>query len=384
VLEARGDRRGAAEAFARAAAADPLAAGAMLAQARLLRSMGDWFAANQAIGAFLERHPDPSDRRLAPVHLERGRLLAGPMEDVDEALVAYEKALALDADLEGAREPLAGLRTRIPDRWSEALEHHSVLLRSDPLKQTSLRALLEISRRRDLDVSVQFGLALLRAVGLASPGEMAEASENLPVKLQATPKLDDPLFETARRICSQARDEIAQILAEVAGETGAAPPATAGHGFGALMQAAIDEITAPGVCALPTEALSSVVYTVTALAADPGGNCADSPYLHGLDRALGRWTRRKIRKTLGEYSVREVQSLDYDAWRSAVRVLAARMAIDRADGDLRQALMTMAGREDTSPASNADLSALVACSAEARALVAKLVSTWCEKIRRGL
>jgi len=381
LLEARGDRGQAAEAFAIAAAADPRAADAILAQARLLRSGGDWFAANQALLGFIERHPDSQDRTLAPVHLERGRLLAGPMEDLDEALGAYERALALDPELDGAREPLAGLLARVPSRWAEAVEHHAVLLRSRPLEQPSLRALLEIARRRDLDLSVQFGLALLRAVGMASPQELAEAPELLPVKLSATPKLDDSLFETARRICSQAKDEIAQTLAA----RDELPPPNEGDGsFDETLRAAMDEITAPGMCGLSTESLSSVVYTVTALAADPGGNCADSPYLHGLDRGMGRWSRRRIRKTLGEHSVREVQSLDYDAWRSAVRVLAARMAIDRADGDLRAALIQLATGEDAAPASNADLSAWIEGSEDAQALVGKMVSTWCEKIRRGL
>ena len=381
LLEAKGERDAAAEAYAVAAQADPRAAEAVLAQARLLRNGGDWFAANQALQTFLEQHPDADDRALAPVHLERGRLLAGPMEDLDEALGAYERALALDPDLMAAREPLAGLLARVPSRWAEAVEHHAVLLRSDPLCNASLRALLEIARRRDLDLSVQFGLSLLRAVGMASPAEMSEAPELLPVKLSPTPKLDDPLFETARRICSQASDEIAQVL-EALGEGPAAGESDGS--FDATLQAAIDEITAPGVCALPTEGLSSVVYTVTALAADPGGNCADSPYLHGLDRALGRWTRRRIRKSLGDHSVREVQSLDYDAWRSAVRVLAARIAIDRSDGDLRAALIQLATGADAQPASNADLSAWVEGSADARELVGKMVTTWCEKIRRGL
>ncbi len=381
LLEAKGDREGAAEAYAIAAETDPRATVAVLAQARLLRNAGDWFAANQALQTFIEQHPDADDRALAPVHLERGRLLAGPMEDVDEALGAYERALELDPELTAAREPLAGLLARVPERWAEAVEHHAVLLRDDPLRNASLRALLEIARRRDLELSVQFGLALLRAVGLASPSEMSEASELLPVRLSPTPKLDDPLFETARRICSQARDEIAQVL-DALGEGPAA--AEGASGFDAALREALDEITAPAVCALPTEGLSSVVYTVTALAADPGGNCADSPYLHGLDRGLGRWTRRRIRKTLGEYSVREVQSLDYDAWRSAVRVLAARIAIDRSDGDLRAALIQLATGHDTQPASNADLSDWVEGSSDARALVARMVATWCEKIRRGL
>jgi tetratricopeptide (TPR) repeat protein len=381
LLEANGEREAAAEAYAAAAQADPKAADAVLAQARLLRNGGDWFAANQALLTFVERHPDADDRTLAPIHLERGRLLAGPMEDVDEALVAYERALVLDPDLDLAREPLAGLLARIPSRWSEAVEHHAVLLRRDPLCNASLRALLEIARRRDLDLSVQFGLALLRAVGMASPSEMSEAPELLPVKLSATPKLDDPLFETARRICSQARDEIAQVLASL---DQIPPPGDGDGSFEETLRGAIDEITAPGVCGLPTEGLSSVVYTVTALAADPGGNCADSPYLHGLDRTLGRWTRRRIRKTLGDHSVREVQSLDYDAWRSAVRVLGARIAIDRSDGDLRAALIHLATGEDAAPASNADLSAWIEASSDAQELVGRMVATWCEKIRRGL
>jgi hypothetical protein len=152
------------------------------------------------------------------------------------------------------------------------------------------------------------------------------------------------------------------------------------------LQAAEDELTAPGLCALPSDELSSVIYTVTALAADPGGNCNDGPYLHVLDQSLGRWSRRKIRKTLAEISVREIQALDCDAWRTEVRLLAAGHALDDTEGDLRSALLALAGLDApdgaATPTATADISALVAGSSLARRLLEQVVMFWCDEISR--
>ena len=69
--------------------------------------------------------------------------------------------MRLDPDLHQAREPLAALLAHVPDRWLDAIRHHQALLAENPTRTGSLRALLEISRRRDCPQACDLGLALM-------------------------------------------------------------------------------------------------------------------------------------------------------------------------------------------------------------------------------
>ena len=313
--------------------------------------------------------------------------MAGPLEDVPEAVVCYERALAIEPGMSEAREPLAALLAHLPERWADAVRRQLEILEEDPTRPTSLRALLEISRRRDPGTCSRFGLGVLRALGIASPDEAAEAPESLPVRIGGTPQLEDPLWETARRITNLASQEIGQALARVERRSADNGASEAVRAFWELLGEAQSELCAPGLCDLSSEELSSTVYTVTALAADPGGNCNDGPYLYALDQALGRWARRKIRKSLGNHSVRQIQGIDYDAWRDELRVLAAAIAVDRCEGDLRTALVTLATdggrREPRELSETANLTAVVAGAPLARRLLRRAVQVWCGEIMRS-
>ncbi len=385
VLDQREEVRKAAEAYGDAARGDARCAEAALAEARLLRSMGDWYAAAEALERFASAHPEPDSLELAQIHLERGRLMSGPLENVQQAICCYERALELRPGLSQARKPLATLLAHVPGRWEDAVCHHQDLLGDNPTRQSSLRALLEISRRRDLEKSSSLGLAVLRALGIASPEEVAYSPDSLPVQLRATPPLEEPTWETVRQICKIAAQEIGEVLAETS------PPARAGdqamQDFWAHVGEAEASLTAPGLCWLPSEQLSSIVYTLTALSADPGGNCNDGPYLHSLDGSLGRWTRRKIRKSLEDTAIRDVQAIDYQRWREQIRLLAACKALDTTGGDLRTALIALASEEQgedwAGPSESADITALVAGSDLALQLLGRAVDAWCREISRG-
>ncbi|MCP5043751.1 MAG: tetratricopeptide repeat protein, partial [bacterium] len=114
-LEQGGDFADATTAYELAVENDPTHAKAVLGQVRLLRNSGQWQQAAETLGAFLEAHPQPSEPTLAQVAYERGQLLAGPLEDVEEALRCYELAGKLDPDLTRAVEPLAGLLSYMPE-----------------------------------------------------------------------------------------------------------------------------------------------------------------------------------------------------------------------------------------------------------------------------
>jgi tetratricopeptide (TPR) repeat protein len=378
LLDTRGDSRPAVDAYALAATNDPRCVEAALAGARLLRGMGDWFASAECLERFVAAHPDPDDISLARVHLEWGRLLAGPLEKVEAAIGCYERALELVPELTEAREPLTSLLAHVPDRWRDAVDSHRALLRDDPTRPASLRALLEVSRRRNLDRSADLGLAVLRAIGSASPEETSLAPARLPRAISTAPRLADRLHETARQVCTVAAPEIATAL----GWQDEAPASESR--FLAELDRAEAELTAPGLMSLSTLELSSAIYCMTALATDPGGNCNDGPHLHALDEALGRWSRRKIRKSLGETSVREIQSIDYEAWRQEVRDVGAAMALDASGGDLRGALVALTQREgehgESAPPESANLTSLIKGSPPASSLLRRIVEIWCDQI----
>jgi tetratricopeptide (TPR) repeat protein len=390
ILDDRNEPRGAADAFIEAAKGDPCAVEAALAAARLLRGMGDWYAAAETLQSFATNHPEPTSLELAQVHLERGRLMAGPLENVAGAIECYENAIAIQPDLREAREPLASLLAHVPERWDDAVQHHRELLMEDPTRQSSMRALLEISRRRDLDASVALGLGTLRALGAASPEEALYAPDALTLRLAPEKKLGDVLWETARRICNATAQEINEVLLEAEitpmqdGEDDAEPAIL---DFWRRVHQAEAELTAPLMCTLPTEALGTVVYSVTALSTDLGGNCNDGPFVHDLDRTMGRWTRRKIRKVLGDRQVRDIQAIDYDAWRAEIRGIAAGLAVDGGEGDLRSALIALSSADTqidaAHPSPSADITSLVAGSPLARGLLVRVVERWCEEISRS-
>ena len=127
-FEQKGERREAALRFGIAAECDPRCAPAALAQARLLRGFGEWREAASALAAFAERHPIANDPALADVHEQLGRLLAGPLEDLEAAVLTYRRAIELAPERIEARAALAELLSHRPGDWDEALDHHRIVL----------------------------------------------------------------------------------------------------------------------------------------------------------------------------------------------------------------------------------------------------------------
>jgi tetratricopeptide (TPR) repeat protein len=383
VLETNREAALATEAYREAAGGNPRCVEAALAAARLLRSAGDWFTAAELLAAFCNGHPEPDNIELAQVHLALGRLQSGPLENIESAIQSYERALILSPGLHQAREPLAGLLAHVPDRWREAVTQHRELLAAEPTRIGSLRALLEIAERRELAGARAAGLALLRALGGASPTELEDASDRLDLALGHADRLAGEAEETARQICRIAVQEIGDAL-------GQSDPGSAHADFRSALRTAEGELTAPGLCDLPTEDLSAMICTIAALSTDRGSGDPDNPYEQALDRALGRWSRRKIRKQLGGLAICDIQAVDYEAWRDAVRSIAAGIVVERSGGDLRSALigLTQMARSESGDHHSADpiagertdITALVAGCPVANALLGRAVEVWSASI----
>ncbi len=151
-LEKQGDRREAAAAYREATRTENTCQEGALAGARLLRCLGEWREAANLLTSFVDAHPDAESPRIAPALHQLGRLLAGPLEDVEGAVSAYRRAIAADPELRDARIALAELLAHRPECWNEAIEQHRDLLREEPVRLGSIRALLRISHGRGSDV----------------------------------------------------------------------------------------------------------------------------------------------------------------------------------------------------------------------------------------
>jgi len=391
VLEERDQKREAAEAYHRTLECDTGCCEAALSRSRLQRSLGQWREAVETLERFSEGHPDPESRELARVFYDWGRLLAGPLEDVPGAVRCYERAVELDPDLTCAREPLATLLGHIPESWRDAIRHHRALLQQDPTRAASLRSLLHIAQTRAPSQTVAYGLALVRTLGLASPEERSQAPDALPHQLGRASRFDDALWEKARRVAQHAAQDLALALAPSQPQLPSDQGDEAQRAFWALLREAEVELTAPFLPSLPVDELARTLRSLATIALDPGGHPGEGEVATALDRSLGRWTRRKMRRNLGSTSADDIAGIDFELWRAELQAMAAALALDRCNGDLRTALTALAhapasSDEDEPPDSyegiseTGDITSLVAGSPVARQLLERVVLTWCDDL----
>lgn len=382
LAEVAGDPERARSRYAEAAGWDPRATEAALGESRLARLAGDWRAADDALSRFLSAHPDPESTTLAHVHLERGRLLSGPLEDFDRAVTAYEQALARQPELGVARTALARLLTLRPDRWREALALHREILSGDPTNPESLRAVARIAEQRDQHGLAGTTLLVLRALGEASPEEEEAAPTQLGFPIHPGPPMSDDEAERLRRLAHQANAELAGVLA------GAPPRPTHSD---AAVDAAIetittieDELSAPGLMRLPCDERAGFFSSFVALFLEPGGNGRDSGFREPLEEALGRWTRRKVRRIVEETTLESLEGVDHAAWGDELRAMAAAQAIDRSGGELRsviRALLALDGTGGNEPSfEGARLATLAADCEPVRRLLGRITTLVCDRL----
>ena len=386
LAEIAGDLPQARIRYGEAARWDPRASEAVLCESRLARREGDWVDADAVLSRFLDVHPDPDSPTLAHVHLERGRLLSGPLEDFDASIVSYEAALARQPDLGVARTALASLLTHAPERWREAVALHREILDASPTNAPSLRALIRIAEeRRQTDIA-DGGRVLLLALGVATPQEQETGTSTLRFPIHPGPPMADISSERLRRIAHQIAEELSDVLA------GAAPPRVSSEDSDldeALRQisALEDELSAPGLARLETDDRAALFSALGGLFLDPGGNGADSPYRAPLDEAIGRWSRRKVRRIVEETTMTEIESIDQAAWGEELRAMAAAQVVDRNGGELKhvlRALLVLDPDSAESPAfEGAEIATLAASSDAARRLLTRITTQLCDRLDGG-
>ncbi|MBW2361078.1 MAG: hypothetical protein JRG84_09275 [Deltaproteobacteria bacterium] len=378
------DGKAACKAYAAACEADPRCLEAALAEARLLRAAGEWSASAETLERFVDRHPGDDPAGLAEALQQRARLLAGPLEDLDGAIDAYRRALAFQPESRELRVTLANLLSQRPEAWPEALEQHAATLEELPSDPDTLRAVLRIAEYTGNAEAIGNGLALLRALGIATAEEAAAAPDRMALVLAPRLGLDSTLGEALRAAVQCAAEDIGRALGApghmATPDAGADPTAQ----FRADALTAQAELTAHGLLPLPTNEMADVVRCVALLALDPASVHTSGATLNAISETFGRRARRRVRRVLGGVTRGEIEGLDFTLWRQELRTLAAARAVDIGAGDLRTALLAgICNAEDHSPGDfepTRDIAVLVAACDEARGVMQRAVRAWLTQI----
>ncbi len=384
-LEQLDQKDEAAEAFRIAASADPNCVEAAVSRARLLRGLGKWQAAADALRAFHREHRGNDREGLSEVLQQLGRLLAGPLEDPEGAITAYRQGVLLNPDRIDMHASLAEFLSHSPADWREALTHHEWVLSADPCHVGSLRTLLRVARERGNRQAVATGQGILRALGIGSPLDREGAGDGSVIapRYCGNGELSTPLWEDLRKMVNESADELAMALGTQnpdAGERPADPIAA----FHAAAVAAEGRLTAPALLPLATAELGHVVALIAALALDLERTHGDGRVVNAVSSAIKRRLRRKLRHQIKDASIRDIDRIDFDAWRAEVRALAAASAVDEVGIDLRTALVALS--RDTSNhraekiSEGADLTAWVTERPAARALLQQAIRSWLRQL----
>jgi len=381
-LERLGDRAGAAAAFGSAATQSAEAA---LSGARLFKELGEWAAAAEPLRNFAT-HYDGNELGSLPEVLEGlGRLLAGPLEDLDGAIQVYRHAVSIAPERLETRALLADLLALRPENIGEALGHHRALLDADPTRAPSYRSVVRMARDRGNEEAATNGLAIQAALGIALPGPPDEKSGPLSLRLATREELADPLSEKLRLMAQAASHELAEALD---GSEFSRPEAAANLdpalSFRSALLAAEGRLAAPALLPLTDREVGEVMSLLAALAVDPDQVRGDGQLVNTLASALGRRTRRRLRRILNQTPLEAIEAVDFSAWRREVHALATAQALDGIGGDLRTALVSLIpAASDRSPRDlppGVDLTALIEGCPEADALLRLTLEAWLESV----
>jgi len=126
-----------------------------------------------------------------------------------------------------------------------------------------------------------------------------------------------------------------------------------------------------------------VLALVATLAVESEPLRASGSHVNALSAALGRRSRRALRRVLEGVAPGALAGVDFGAWRSELRALAAAIALDETGADLRTALVALAAETSEGAAAlpeSADLSTLVAASPEAKSLLRRAIRAWMARL----
>ena len=385
VLEQLGEKDEAADAFRVAASANPDCVEAALSRARLLRGLGKWRAAADALREFHRGHRGNDREGLSEILQQLGRLLAGPLEDPEGAITAYRQGVLLNPNRIEMHASLAEfLSHRLAD-WHEALRHYERVLNADPCHAGSLRTLLRVARERGNREAAATGMGIVRALGIASPSDGDASIEGSGIRphYSGSGELSTPLWENLRRMINESASELATAL-DTSDPTVGDKPDDPIAAFHAEALAAEGRLTAPALLPVSTQDLRDLIVLVAGLALDLDGAHGDGRIVNAVSSAIKRRLRRRLRQHLKDASIDQIEGVDFEAWRGEVRALAAALAIDETGIDLRTALIALArdaaGHRTEEISEKAELTAWVNERPAANALLRQAIRSWLRQL----
>jgi len=385
-LEQLGEKEEAADAFRFAASADPNCVEAALSRARLLRGLGKWQAAADALREFHRGHRDTDREGLSEVLQQLGRLLAGPLEDPEGAITAYRQGVILSPQRIDMHASLAEFLSHRPADWQEALSHYERVLEAEPCHAGSLRSLLRVARERGNRQAAATGLGIVCALGIASPGDREEFERGLELRPHygGNGELSKPLWEQLRKLVNESAGELAAALDTPDPGPGEAP-ADRVAAFHAEALNAEGRLTAPALLPLSTRELGDLLVLIASLALDLDRARGDGHVVNAVSSAIKRRQRRRLQRHVEGVSIDEIDRIDFAQWRAEVRALAAAIALDETGLDLRAALIALArdASEHRSEeiSEGADLTAWVTEKPAANALLRQATRSWLRELR---
>jgi hypothetical protein len=358
---------------------------AALSRARLLRGLGKWQAAADALREFHREHRGNDNEGLSEILQQLGRLLAGPLEDPEGAITAYRQGVILNPDRIEMHASLAEFLSHRPADWQEALTHYERVLNAEPCHIGSLRTILRVARERGNQEAAATGLGIVRALGIASPGDREEFDQDSAIgpNYSGNGELSKPLWEKLRKMVNESASELATALDTPDPAVGDTPddPIAAFH---AEALSAEGRLTAPALLPVATRELGDLVVLIAALALDLERARGDGHIVNAVSSAIKRRLRRRLRRHLDDESMDEIDQIDFEDWRGEVRALAAATAVDETGIDLRTALIALARDASEHRAEeiseSADLTAWVAERPAANALLRQAIRSWLHQL----
>ncbi len=361
------DEESAVESWQRAFDLDSSDAETVAALERIHRKSDDWFALKVLFETALDSAQE-SDR--ASLSASFGTLLLDHLEEPERARSQFESALQT---LPTCRPARVGLR-RVAEQTGD-----------DEL-------LLEVCEREaeeSADAGETAELARTAIPILEGQGRIEAALDWAMRWSKALPESREALEHR-----TQFQKELNQVEAEIETRRRLAKVLVGPDCEDAALAKAIedilsieDELSAPNLARQSAEDRRELFDEIAALFLDPGGNGGESRYRDALDRSLGRWTRRKVKRVIEETSLADFDELDHEAWVIELRAMAAAQSIDRNGGDLRLILRALfvleSGDESQCPPEGAPLATATTTSETARRLLTRITTMLCERLEHA-
>ncbi len=364
VFEQRNDLTSALDSYQRAAGLDLDACEAALAAGRLLSRGGQWREAADLLGSFAERHRDPGG--CAELEVQRARLLAGVLEDLEGAETAYRRACELAPERRDARDALGNLLAHLPNRGHDAASVHRQILAETPQRGASIRALTRIAEREGDADRARRGATLLRALGVATRSEREAADPAIDFAVE--PRAPGPGEEYR-----QALLKAAKILEDLGEVPESSTPQTSSAVAEAVRETEAELFGATAWLHCPPERVDSMLSMLAEVAA--GSALPETP-AGRVACALDKGGVRRLRRILGKAGPDVVTGFDVVRWQIEGRARAAARAVDRLSGALRPVLLALLGAEALE--ADVEIETRIADCPEAQLLLTRALEAWLE------